>query len=326
MAYTKSTGTFLSGDQKTNCAYYVYTPEVNPKAIVQICHGMCEYMERYEHVAEFLTGQGYVVCGEDHLGHGNTAATPEDYGYFGSEGYEGLIRNVENLRQIMRKRYRSLPYILLGHSMGSFIVRQYAVDYKDSIDALVICGTSSGAQPLNAGILLTGLLSKIRGERYRSSFVRNISFKGYNDRFKSENDPYSWLTRSKECRVSYASDSKSGFTFTLNGYNAMFRLLKSVSSEEWANEVPKGLPIYIISGDEDPVGDYGEGVKTVYDRLIAAEICNLKIKLYEGARHELFNEINREEVFADLLEWLNETVDGVREARIQNNFMYGGGL
>lgn len=324
MAYTKSSGTFLSDDQKTSCKYYIYTPEANPKAIVQICHGMLEYMERYEHVAAFLTEHGYIVCGEDHLGHGNTAVTPEDYGYFGSGGFDGLVNNVEKLRLMMRKRYRSLPYIMLGHSMGSFIVRQYVVDYKNEIDALVICGTSGGDEPLTVGIMLTSLLSKIFGERYRSNFVRKMSFMGYNNRFIDEKDPFSWLTRDKDCRTAFASDPKVSFTFTLNGYNTMLRLLKSVSSEEWANEVPKGLPIYMISGTEDPVGHDGKGVKAVYDRLSEAEICNLKIKLYEGARHELFNEINREEVLSDLLEWLNETIDSIREARMQSNIFFGG--
>ncbi len=325
MAYTKTTGSFLSGDQKTNCAYYVYTPEQNPRAILQICHGMCEYVERYEELASYLTEKGFIVCGEDHLGHGNTAA-PEDYGYFGAEGYEGLIKNVETLKCIMRKRYRSLPYILLGHSMGSFIARQYVIDYPDGVDALVICGTNGGDQPIGAGIALTSLLSKLRGERYRSELVRSIAFKGYNSHFKSENDHYSWLSRDRENREKYAADPRCAFTFTLNGYLNMFRLLKAVSSEEWANEVPKGLPILIISGSEDPVGSYGEGVKLIYDRLNAAEICNLKIKLYEGARHEILQEINREEVFADLAEWMEETVEGIREARVQSNFIFGGGV
>lgn len=315
MNYNEITGSFPSSDKKSEIYYRICTPCDMPKGIIQISHGMCEYFDRYDSFVDYFTKKGFIVCGNDHIGHGKSVKSKEDLGYFGEGNYELLAQDLYQLNRILRQKYRSLPYILLGHSMGSFVVRDYITRYPDSVDGTIICGTSGTNKAVSAGIFLCTLLSKLRGPRYRSIFVRNTAFKGYNSHFADEKDVCSWLTREPDVRLTYHEDPLCNYTFTLDGYKNMFSLLKKVSAEGWEEKVPKSMPILIISGKEDPVGNYGEGVMEVYDRLEASAVNMLKIKLYPEARHELFNERNREEVFGDVEDFVKEVIDGVLEAR-----------
>lgn len=311
----KTTGTYLSSDKEHNIAYYVWTPEIPPVAVLQISHGMCEFMERYEEFAFYLTERGIVVCGSDHLGHGNSASA-EDRGFFGRTGGDGhLVDDIEGLRLIMRRRYRSLPYILLGHSMGSFIARVYMVKYSDALDGVILSGTSGGDVPIKFGLFISGLLIKLRGERYRSKWLKNLTSKDNNKRFKSEKNTVSWLSKDENIRGKYLADERCSFIFTVRGYNVMFKLLRDISAEDWAPSVPKGLPVFIISGADDPVGNYGTGVQLVCDRLQDAEIYDLSMKLYPGCRHEILNEIERETVYSDICDWIMKVREGVLECR-----------
>lgn len=305
----------MSSDKEHNIVYYVYTPEIPPVAVLQIAHGMCEYTECYEEFAGYLTGLGIVVCGNDHLGHGSTAL-PEDRGFFGGTGGgDHLVDDLEGLRAVMRRRYRNLPYILLGHSMGSFVARAYIIKYTDKLDGVILSGTSGGDVPLKFGLFVSGILIKLRGERYRSRWLKNLSSKNYNTRFKAEKDADSWLSKEVEIRHKYAGDERCNFIFTVRGYNDMFRLLQRVSSEEWAPSVPKGLPIFIIGGDNDPIGSYGNGIQMVCDRLQDAGIYDLTMKLYPGCRHEILNETERGTVYSDIYDWIMKVREGVLECR-----------
>lgn len=315
MSYKKTTGTYQSVDKEHLLAYYVWTPE-SPVAVLQICHGMCEFMERYEEFAVHLAERGIVVCGSDHLGHGSSASA-EDRGFFGSSnGDVHLVDDVEGLRLIMRRRYRSLPYILLGHSMGSFIARAYIVKYKDALDGVILSGTSGGDVPIKFGLFISDFLIKLRGERYRSKWLKNMTSKDHNKRFQSENNKVSWLSKDENIRSRYLADERCSFIFTVRGYNDMFRLLRDISAEDWAPSVPKGLPVFIISGTDDPVGNYGAGVQLVCDRLQDAEIYELSLKLYPGFRHEILNETERETVYSDIVDWIMKVREGVLECRI----------
>ncbi|MBR5514857.1 MAG: lysophospholipase [Clostridia bacterium] len=313
--YKEITGYFTSSNQRDEVYYRICITNEMPKGIIQIAHGMCEYFNRYEGLVEYFTQRGFIVCGNDHIGHANSVKSREDLGYFGKEGYNTLTEDLKLLNDIVRKKYRSLPYILLGHSMGSFVVRDYITKHPDTVDGCIICGTSGTNKALSSGIMLCSVLSRIKGEKHRSKFMRNIAFSGYNSHFKSEKDEVSWLTRERDVRCEYTKDPDCGFTFTLNGYKSLFMLLKKVSEPEWEQRVPKSLPILLIAGEDDPVGDYGKGVLEVYDRLNQQEINMLRIKLYPGARHELFNERNREEVFSDVEEFAKDVIEGVLEAR-----------
>lgn len=317
MSYRKTTGSYKSSDGVTDIAYAVFTPVIPAVAVLQIVHGMCEYFARYEEFAAYLADNGVVVCGEDHLGHGDTAKSPEDYGFFGSkDGDRHLVDDVEGLRALIRKRYRALPYFMLGHSMGSFIARSYITRYGSNIDGVIISGTSGGDQPLKFGKFLARVICALRGERYRSRLLRNISMGSYNKRFASENDITSWLSRNLENRRQYAADPRCTFIFTARGYYDLFSLLQSVSGEDWAPSVPRGLPIFIISGGEDPVGDYGKGPQLVADRLQDCEVYDISFRIYPDMRHEILNEVGREQVYSDVLEWIMRVREGVIEDRM----------
>lgn len=315
MEFTKKTGTFPSADESCDVAYYVYTPVgLNPKAVLQVSHGMCEYIERYERegfVAD-MTARGYVVCGCDHLGHGRTAPSEAELGYFAE--YQTLADNQKLLYELMRKTYRRLPYILFGHSMGSFVARDYIVRYGSTIDGVVLCGTSgTSKQPMGFGLFFTGLLEKLRGSRHRSRFVERLANMRRNDSWKAEKDSLSWLCDSKERRERYHDDPFCSFIFTVHAYNRLMRMLKYVTSDEWYEAVPKSLPVFIMSGALDPIGEKGEGVREVYDKLNDMELSELKLEIYENGRHELLNCSIRDKVIADLDSWADSVIDGVRE-------------
>jgi len=314
----KTVNTYKSADKETDIVYYVYTPEreVMPRAVLQISHGMCEYIERYEELAEYLTSNGVVVCGNDHLGHGKTAADTEKLGYFGdSDGDKNLVRDIHTLYEIMRQKYRRLPYIMLGHSMGSFIVRSYmtAANYGNEIDGVIICGTSGMDQPLRYGIIMASVISAFKGKMYRSKTLRKVALKNYNQRFADENDEFSWLSKDPDIRTKYTADDHCNFIFTAYGYRDMFRLLQEISKDEWAADIPLSLPVMLISGTDDPVGNYGDGVKAVYNKLDDAEVNDLTLKLYENDRHEILNETDKSLVFDDILGFVNRIYEGVLE-------------
>lgn len=317
MPYTKKSDFYLSHDGQHNIAYYVYTPSTPAVAVLQIIHGMCEFTERYEEFIEFLTDKGFVVCGEDHLGHGASVSSDDDFGYFGArDGIEHLICDVEALRVIMRKRYRALPYFMLGHSMGSFIAREYITHYRDTIDGLILSGTSGTYKGMKASAKLAGIIAKLRGDHHRSKFIQAMGFRGYNSRFASENDRTSWISRNTESRTRYKNDKRCNFIFTAAGYRDLAQMLVDINGEEWASQVPMGLPIFIISGSDDPVGEYGAGPQSVADRLQDVELYDLSYRIYSGMRHEVLNEIGREEVYNDIYEWLMRTREGVLEDRL----------
>ncbi len=313
MAYTKEQKYFLSDDKETEIAYYVYTPDRTPKAIFQIIHGMCEYLERYEHFAEYLCDNGFVVCGCDLRGHGKSVKSAEDLGWFGAKkGYTFFSKDTESLRLIMREKYKRLPYIMFGHSMGSLILRDYIVDHGTDIDGAVICGTVGGKYPLKQGLALTEFTARFKGGRSKKESLKDAIMKVFDMEFE-EKTPQAWISRDTNVGIESSKDELCDFTFTSRGFNDLLHLYQEVSYPEWAEDVPKSLPIFIISGTDDPIGNRGKGVEEVYKSLVDAEINNITLKMYEGARHELINEINKEEVFKDIHTWCNSVIDGVVE-------------
>jgi alpha-beta hydrolase superfamily lysophospholipase len=305
---TKTTNTFLSSDKKTAVRYYVYEPVKGtaPFAVLQLIHGMNEYIEKYEGFISFLTDTGVVVCGCDQLGHGETAAE-SDAGFFAEKsGWEHITDDQHVLYEIMRKRYRSLTYVMFGHSMGSIILRRYiTLCGKDSVpDGAVICGTCGKKRMLGAGIALSSLIMKVKGARYRSKFIDNLAFKGINARFSAENDASSWLAKNAEHRRKMNADSRMNVLFTVSAYNDMFKLLQYISDDAWAGKVPESLPLLLISGSDDPFGGYGAGVTAVYESLRDAGVNEVSMKLYDGDRHEILFEDDKTAVYADIARFI----------------------
>lgn len=298
---------FLSADGKTPvAAYFWYSSGVTPRAIIQLSHGMCEYITRYDAWARRFAEAGYVFCGNDHLGHGNSAQGKNDLGYMAVRGgAELLVEDVHKMTLLAKEKFPDIPLVLYGHSMGSFVARAYLTRHGEELAGALISGTAGPGQPTGMGKMLAHAVGKMRGDHYRSKFLTAMAFGSYNKKFSKEKSLFSWLTRDESVRERYANDSFCTFVFTTAGYDTLFSLLGEVSDKRWANDVPKGLPILLFAGDMDPVGAYGKGVRKVYERLADAG-CNVQLQLYKDGRHEMHNEINKDEVFADLIQYLEE--------------------
>ncbi len=294
----------LSADGKTALAAYAVIPE-NPVAMVQISHGMCEHFMRYEGFAEYLATQGFLVFGHDHLGHGNSAENAEALGFVASRGgAELLVEDVHRLSLRMKADYPALPLILFGHSMGSFIARWVLERYGNDYAAGVICGTGGPDTPAGAGRLLASLMILFRGEKYRSSLLRSIAFSGYLKGLGEGCDKNAWLTRDAAVVERYNADPLCGYTFTLRAYHDLFTLVSHVSKTAWAKSLPRELPLLLVSGEEDPVGAWGKGVRKVASRLEAAGMKDVTLRLYPQMRHEILNETDKESVWEEICQWM----------------------
>lgn len=296
---------FPSSDGKNEVAAYLwYAVDVTPRAVIQLSHGMCEYIQRYDEWARRFAALGYVFCGNDHLGHGNTAADDQHLGYTAPHGgADYLVEDLHTMTTIMKERFPHLPVVLYGHSMGSFAARMYLSRYGDELAGALISGTAGPGQPVGVARRLANAIAKAKGAHYRSKLLTALAFGSYNRRFEKEKDTHSWLTRDCAVREQYRNDRFCRFIFTAAGYDTLFTLLGAVSDKNWAQSVPKTLPVLLFAGDMDPVGNYGKGVRTVWERMQKAG-CRAELRLYPQGRHEMHNELNKDEVFGDLCDYL----------------------
>ncbi len=305
MGMKKAMDFFTGSDGKSQIAYYIYAPtDREPVGIVQISHGMCEYIERYEPLAEYLCERGVVLCGNDHLGHGATAPSAEEYGFFAEEdGVRYLISDLHKMTTLVKQEFPSLPLFLVGHSMGSFLARAYLTRYGEELQGAIIVGTSGGNPLLKTAIRLADRAAKKHGGHYRSNRLNRLAFQTYNDRTERRTD-YDWLCKDIFVVDRYIANERCTFVFTAAGFRDLFTVLDEVSDKEWAENCPKDLPMLLMAGEEDPVGDYGKGVRKVACRLIDAQVTDLSLRMYPDCRHEIFNEPEKEEIFSDLYRWM----------------------
>lgn len=302
-AYIKELIRFLSADGKTQSAGYFYSPASGtPKAVIQISHGMCEYIGRYEPMIDVLASAGYAVCGNDHLGHGDTS--PDSYGFFAEQdGYRLLLEDLYAMNTLAREKYPNVPLILLGHSMGSFLARWFAEKNPEAQDALVISGTGGPGILMKFGMRMAQFLSAVRGPQFVSGFLVKASTGSYSKGVENPESPSVWLSRDPAVWAAYDADEKCTFSFTVSAYRDMLTAYNHVNTAGWAQRLRKDLPVYVYSGDSDPVGNFGKGVKAVYGLLMDAGMEDVTLRLYPGGRHEMHNETNKDEVFRDLIEW-----------------------
>ncbi len=279
------------------------------RGAVQLAHGMSDYVGRYAALAEVLAENGYAFAGHCHLGHGKSAASEDELGFFAEHsGADILINDMHIMNGVVKEALGDVPIVAMGHSMGSFIARLYAEKYQDDIKGLIIHATGGPKKAIFAGKLLVKGMGLLKGKRYRSDFVRSVASKSYNKKFSDECSDASWLSRDLEHGKRKYEDLYGSFTFTLSGYDDLFTLSKRANSKKWFKSYPKDMPTLIVSGDMDAVGDFGRGVTKVHDELLKRGHTALTFKLYKGARHELFGEINKEEVFSDIITFLGGVV------------------
>lgn len=321
MSVTERKERFTSTNGKTEVAYYVFEDQnVAPKAIIQLIHGMTEHIGRYEAFARYLCENGVVFCGCDLLGHGDSISEENPQGYFSDEKMpDVLLDDQVKLIEIMRKKYRSLPYIIYGHSLGSFLARRFCALHGELLDGAIFEGTAGSDLPVGLGKASASLIGAFHGKRRQSKTLQKATFMGYLKHCGKDEGKMAWLTHDKASLENYENDPKCGFAFSAKAYHQMFSLISYISSPEWYETVPKCLPIFMISGDDDPVGSYGKGPKEVYELLKDAELSDVSLKLYPGMRHEPHSEIGREEVYADVLAFACRVADGVADARSYAN-------
>ena len=307
MSYNYEEITFPSTDGKNTVRGYIYTPKnVTTRGIVQLAHGMIDYVGRYSELADYLTAHGYIFAGNDHLGHGRTARTAEDLGYFADkDGYKYVIEDVHKMNKHLRDAFPALPLVLLGHSMGSFIARLYIEAHPHSASGLIIHGTSGPNPLLPMGMAVASLVRLFRGPRHRSRLIKELAFGSYNNKFPKGEGADAWLTREVELVSGRSTDPYTSYIFTTAGYQDLFRMTSDCNKRAWFENYPTNIRTLVISGDMDPVGNYGKGPEFVYRQLLMRGRDKVTLKIYEGARHELFNETNRAEVFEYMVLWLD---------------------
>lgn len=269
-----------------------------------LSHGMCEYIERYEEFARFLCDNDIALCGSDHIGHGNSLTDDDMLGYFGeSGGYMYMVRDLRRMKRIMERRFPDIPHFLIGHSMGSFLARIFLSRYSDRWNGAVFMGTAggiTGSAPLRR---VMDAMAKRYSSRYRHHFGTRVVFGMFNLRTANHRTPNDWLSRDDENVDKFCADPKCNFTFTIAGYKDLLNALMCCNSRAVIENTPTDIPILFASGGMDPIGEYGQGVRSACTKYMEHG-CDVNIRIYREARHELLFELNRNEVMNDLLEFM----------------------
>ena len=302
---------FDSRDQQNKIHAVKWIPDVEkPVCIFQIVHGMAEHIDRYDEFARFLAGKGILVVGEDHLGHGKSVPEGGTYGYFCEhDAANVVVRDVHRLKKIMQEQYPGVLYLILGHSMGSFILRNYLFRYGSGVDGAIIVGT--GMQAKSTVIMartVTAIQKVFCGAKHIGKFIDKASFGSYNDRFEPTRTNVDWLSRETANVDRYLADPMCGFVFTLNGFATLFKLIHNCYDRKKVESMPKQLPLMLIAGADDPVGNYGKSVEMVYQSYLDAGMQNVQMKLYKNDRHELLNETDRASVYEDIYRWILQRI------------------
>lgn len=293
----------LSSDQKNTLSGVMYIPDGDIRGIFHLVHGMTEYIGRYAPLFENLASAGYLCVGFDNLGHGNTARK-EDLGFIASKnGWAYMVDDVKLFADSIKSDYPDLPYFLMGHSMGSFITRIAVSKYPDLADKYICCGTAGKNPVANMGLLLCNIIKAVYGERAVSPFIENIAFGSYNKRFDGDTK-YEWLTKDREIIKKYAQDKFCTFHFSVSAMHDLVTLIKICNGKKCFVNTRDDLPILLIAGNMDPVGNYGKGIKEVYNKYQAFGNTNIKMFLYENCRHEIHNDTCKEQMTEDILKFI----------------------
>ena len=284
-----------------------WTPEGEIKAVVQIIHGIAEFVERYDAFARYLNGLGFLVVAEDHMGHGQSINGNGIQGYFHG-GWDAAVEDTCRLMKDTMAEYPGVPYVLFGHSMGSFMARTILCRYPDSgIAAAVICG--SGWQPtaaMPAIIKLMETVCKKVGETNPSEKLQKLIFGGYNNRVEHQRTAFDWLSRDNKTVDDYIAHPRCGFTASCGLLRDMMKGIYYIQQKQNLQNMRKDLPVFFIAGGEDPVGSYGKGIHSCVEAFQKADMTDVDVRIYPLCRHEILNEINKEEIFEDVAQWIEK--------------------
>lgn len=301
---------FNSSTGKNKIHARMCVPDAEPRAIVQIIHGIAEYIDRYDEFMSFLADNGIIAVGTDHLGHGKSIESEEQTGFFAYDnGWDYVVRDEEVLRLAMHENYPELPIIVFGHSMGSFMARTLLIRYPDAFNAAIISGTGNqGAALVNGGLFMGNLVTGLKGAHHYSKFLNNLAFGSYNKIYDNPKTEYDWLSRDEANVQKYIDDPLCGFIPSCSLFRDMMTGVKFITNKKNLTAMNKNMPVYFMSGDMDPVGECGKGVQKAYNNFLEAGMKDVSIKLYPGGRHEMLNEINKDEVYTDILAWLDSKI------------------
>lgn len=301
---------FNSSTGKNKIHARMCVPDAEPRAIVQIIHGIAEYIDRYDEFMSFLADNGIIAVGTDHLGHGKSIESEEQTGFFAYDnGWDYVVRDEEVLRLAMHENYPELPIIVFGHSMGSFMTRTLLIRYPDAFNAAIISGTGNqGAALVNGGLIMGNLVTGLKGAHHYSKFLNNLAFGSYNKIYDNPKTEYDWLSRDEANVQKYIDDPLCGFIPSCSLFRDMMTGVKFITNKKNLTAMNKDIPVYFMSGDMDPVGECGKGVQKAYNNFLEAGMKDVSIKLYPGGRHEMLNEINKDEVYTDILAWLGSKI------------------
>lgn len=296
---------FESIDGKTKIHAIEWVPDGEPRAVLQLIHGMNEYIDRYSEFASFMAENGFYVVGNDHVGHGESVVSEEVRGFFREKnGNKVLLEDLETLHQMTVAKYPDVPYFILGHSMGSFLCRQFISLHGDKLAGAVIMGTGTTPLPvLKSGMALCSLIGAVKGKTYRSPLVQKIAMGNYLKKFEPVRTPADWLSKNEPNIDAYISNPWCNSMFTVTAYKDMFYSIQNCQSKQTIARIPKELPLLVTSGEDDPVGDFSKGVKLAYQSYVDAGIKDVTLKIYPGDRHEILNELDRDQVYDDILKW-----------------------
>lgn len=297
---------FISGEDQLKLHLLVWDEVKDPKAVVQLSHGMAEHVLRYGEFAQFLNANGYIVYGHDHRGHGQSVSTSEDLGYFSdADGWLKLVKDLQQVNNQIKKDYPQLPIFLFGHSMGSFAARHYLGLYGANLKGAVICGTGNNPQWLTkTAQLLAKWEMRRKGTHHRSQMLTTLSFGSYNKKFQPNKTEFDWLSSDPIEVYKYIEDPLCGLVFTSSFYNDFLSGIHELTQMSHIEKTPKTMPLLFISGKDDPLSQEGKAIEQVANYYRTAGLTDLTVKVYPGARHELLNETNKQEIYNDVLKWL----------------------
>jgi len=291
---------------------YCWDKVEKPRAVLQIFHGMAEHAGRYARLAKFLNSQNIIVFGDDHRGHGKTSQLNGKPGVIGKNGFYNIVEDEYMITKMLKEKYPNIPIFLFTHSFGSFVGQEYITKYGNEIDGVILCGSAAQIGPeFKFAKILALIQVKLLGEEKEAKLLEKLSFGSYIKKIHNPRSASDWISSDPDEVKKYIDDKYCGFTCSTGFYYYFTDGLINLYRNDKLAQIPKTLPIYIISGQEDPVGQYGKRVKELYDIYKALGLSDLNIKLYQGSRHELLNELNRDEVTEDILKWINERVMSV---------------